>query len=182
MTTIGSLRQKINTIRRRPSIILDVFGGRDWDRIEEKMHSLDEKEVLEFIANTKKNLTNQLLVDTNAILNLNMLCLVEDFQNKELRQALVEIQKLNPMGLIHRKDWEWAMGITAMQRLGKLNQRCLAIGIGCGPEVIPFYLANKVSHVYATDLYNAGNWKQLHLLIFRKIRKSMHLSRIEKNR
>jgi len=24
--------------------------------------------------------------------------------------------------------------------------------------VIPFYLANKIDHVYATDLYNAGSW------------------------
>jgi len=158
-TGIGSLRRKINTIRRHPSIIRDVFGARNWQKIEDKMRSLDEKEVFEFIANTKKNLTNQPFVDTNAKLNLNKLCLVEDFQNNELLQALLEIQKLDPKGLIHRKDWEWAMGITAMRRLGKLNQRCLAIGIGCGTEVIPFYLANKISHVYATDLYNAGNWK-----------------------
>jgi SAM-dependent methyltransferase len=45
-----------------------------------------------------------------------------------------------------------------MQRLGKLNKRSSAIGIGSGTEVIPFYLANKINHVYATDLYNAGNW------------------------
>ena len=29
----------------------------------------------------------------------------------------------------------------------------IAIGIGTGSEPIPFYLANKVKHVYATDLY-----------------------------
>ena len=159
MTSIGSLRRRINTIRRHPSIIRDVLGGRNWQKIEDKMRSLDEKEIFEFIANTKKNLASQTLVDINTRLNLNKLCLVEDFQNKELRQALIEIQKLNPMGLIHRKDWEWAIGITAIRRLGKLNKRSLAIGIGCGTEVIPFYLANKISHVYATDLYNAGNWK-----------------------
>jgi SAM-dependent methyltransferase len=159
LTGIANLRVKINTVRRHPSIILDLFGGGNWQKIENKACFLDEKEVFEFIANTKKNFANQRVVSTNATLNLNKLCLVEDFQNKELRQALIEIQKLNPMGLIHRKDWEWAMGIMAMRRLGKLNKRCLAIGIGCGTEVIPFYLANKISHVYATDLYNAGSWK-----------------------
>ena len=29
----------------------------------------------------------------------------------------------------------------------------LVVGIGFGIEPIPFYLANKVKHVYATDLY-----------------------------
>jgi SAM-dependent methyltransferase len=158
LTTIGRLKRKVITLRRHPSIIRDIFRGRDWPEIEEKAQSLDEKEVFEFLGNMKKSLANQVVVDSNAKLNLNKLCHLEDFQNRELRQALSEIQKLNPMGLIHRKDWEWAMGIIAMQRLGKLNKRCSAIGIGSGTEVIPFYLANKVNHVYATDLYNAGNW------------------------
>ena len=35
-------------------------------------------------------------------------------------------------GLIHRKDWEWASGIIAMRRFGKLNKRCTAIGVGAG--------------------------------------------------
>jgi len=45
------------------------------------------------------------------------------------------------------------MGILAMKRFNKLNDKCTAIGIGTGSEPIPFYLANKVNHVYATDLY-----------------------------
>jgi SAM-dependent methyltransferase len=40
-----------------------------------------------------------------------------------------------------------------MKRFNKLNDKCTAIGIGTGSEPIPFYLANKVKHVYATDLY-----------------------------
>jgi SAM-dependent methyltransferase len=163
---IRNLREKINAIRRHPSIIGDVIRGRNWQKIEDKMRSLDEKEVFDFVANAKKNFTNQSIHGTSAILNLNKLCLVEDFQNKELRQALLEIQKLNPMGFIHRKDWEWAMGITAMRRLGKLNKSCLAVGIGCGKEVVPFYLANKIDHVYATDIYGAGKWKAAALTDF----------------
>jgi SAM-dependent methyltransferase len=158
LTRIGSLRRKVVTLRRQPSIIGAIFRGRSWQQIEEKAKSLDEKEVFEFLANMKKSDGDQVAVDTPAKLNLNKLCRLEDFHNSELRQALSEIQKLNPMGHIHRKDWEWAMGIIAMQRLGKLNKRCSAIGIGSGTEVIPFYLANKIDHVYATDLYNAGNW------------------------
>ena len=33
-------------------------------------------------------------------------------------------------GLIHRKDWEWAIGILAMKRFNKLNNNNLAIGVG----------------------------------------------------
>lgn len=37
---------------------------------------------------------------------------------------------------IHRKDWEWAMGIIAMRRFGKLNRDCTAIGVGAGKELV----------------------------------------------
>jgi SAM-dependent methyltransferase len=158
LNNIGRLKRKVIILRRQPSIIGDIFKGRNWQQIEEKAQSLDEKEVFEFLANMKKSVGDQIVVDSNTKLSLNKLCHLEDFHNRELRQALSEIQKLNPMGHIHRKDWEWAMGIIAMQRLGKLNKRCSAIGIGSGTEVIPFYLANNINHVYATDLYNAGDW------------------------
>ena len=37
----------------------------------------------------------------------------------------------------------------------------LALGIGSGIEPIPFYLSNKVKHVYATDLYgDLENWNR----------------------
>src|SRR3712207_7445611 len=39
-------------------------------------------------------------------------------------------------GQIHRKDWEWALGIIAMKRFGKLNRNNTAIGIGAGKELI----------------------------------------------
>jgi SAM-dependent methyltransferase len=145
------------TLRRHPSIIYDILTGRNWQQIEDKANSLDEKEVFEFLANMKKGISDE-VADNNAKLNLNKLCRLEDFQNTELRQALAAIHKLNPLGHIHRKDWEWAMGIIAMQRLGKLNRKCCAIGVGSGTEVIPFYLANKINHVYATDLYDSKNW------------------------
>jgi SAM-dependent methyltransferase len=158
LTAIGRLKRKVFSLRRHPSIIRDIFKGRSWQQIEEKANSLDEREVFEFLANMKESVRDKVVVDSNAKLNLNKICHLEDFQNRELRQTLSEIQKLSPIGLIHRKDWEWAMGIIAMQRLGKLNRRASAIGIGSGTEVIPFYLANKIDHVYATDLYNAGDW------------------------
>jgi SAM-dependent methyltransferase len=92
---------------------------------------------------------------------LNRLCYVEDWQNPEVRDALAELQKLNPQGFIHRKDWEWAIGLVAMKRYGKINESSAAVGVGSGIEPIPFYLANKISRVYATDLYEDDeSWKQ----------------------
>lgn len=62
-------------------------------------------------------------------------------------------------GQIHRKDWEWAMGIIAMCRFGKLNRECTAIGVGAGKELVLFYLANHLGRVHARDLYNVKAWE-----------------------
>jgi SAM-dependent methyltransferase len=86
---------------------------------------------------------------------------VEDWENSEIKEALAELQKLSSEGFIHRKDWEWALGIIAMRRFGKLNEKSTAIGVGSGTEPVPFYLANKVKYVYATDLYGQNDgWKR----------------------
>lgn len=152
------LKRRINTLRRHPSIMTDIIRGRDWQEIEEKAGLLDESEALSFAASLKKRLPPRTW-DPCARLNLNKVCCIEDFENVEVRQALAEILKLNPDGLIHRKDWEWAMGIIALRSLGKLDKRFTAVGIGVGTEVMPFYLANKIGHVHATDLYEAREWK-----------------------
>jgi SAM-dependent methyltransferase len=47
-----------------------------------------------------------------------------------------------------------------MRRFDKLTKKSTAIGIGSGTEPIPFYLANNINHVYATDLYDAKDWKK----------------------
>ena len=120
---------------------------------------LDEKEAFEFIAKLKRNSNLLYNIEHDVQLKLNKVCHVEDFENGEVRKALSEIHKLDPKCLIHRKDWEWAMGIIAMRRFNKLNRNCTALGIGCGTEVVPFYLANTIKHVYATDLYEGEEWK-----------------------
>jgi hypothetical protein len=78
--------------------------------------------------------------------------------NKQDWEMTTNIVNRRKTGFIHRKDWEWALGIIAMRRFGKLNEKSTALGIGAGREVL-FYLANKLKHVYATDLYDGNNWK-----------------------
>ena len=109
-------------------------------------------------------------------LKLNRLCYIEDWDNKEFKNILKELQNptydtyinrrewipttqkirntVRKPGFIHRKDCEWTLGIIAMKRFTKLNDKCIAIVIGAGREEVLFYLANHLKHVYATDLYD----------------------------
>jgi SAM-dependent methyltransferase len=96
---------------------------------------------------------NPYSINSNNTLKLNRVCSLEDWNNDEIRQTISELYKSNPPTTIHRKNWEFAIGIIAMKRFNKLNMNSLAIGVGSGIEPIPFYLSNKVKHVYATDLY-----------------------------
>jgi SAM-dependent methyltransferase len=91
-------------------------------------------------------------------LKLNKLCCVEDWENIEMKDML---NHLGYSGFIHRKDWEWSLGLIAMQRFNMLNNNSIVLGVGSGTEKILFYLANNlVKHVYATDLYMMNGWDE----------------------
>jgi len=142
-----------------PSTLKDIFQGKELKEIKDNANRICEKEVLEFTSYLKRTSPYH-ITNPNDQSKLNRLCYVEDWENSEIKEALAELQKLSPEGFIHRKDWEWALGIIAMRRFGKLNEKSTAIGVGSGTEPVPFYLANKVKHVYATDLYGQNDgWK-----------------------
>jgi SAM-dependent methyltransferase len=154
-----TVKAKIYCIRRHPSIIKDLVIEGKWKDIENISAMLDEKEALNFISDLKQS--SHYNINPKDEVKLNKLCYVEDWENIEIRDTLSEINKLHPKGFIHRKDWEWALGLIAMRRFGKLDTNSIAIGIGSGTEPIPFYLANKIEHVYATDLYETDEkWKR----------------------
>jgi SAM-dependent methyltransferase len=140
-----------------PSTLKDIFQGKKLKEIKDNANRICEKEVLEFTSYLKRTSPYH-IINPNDQSKLNRLCYVEDWENSEIKEALAELQKLSSEGLIHRKDWEWALGIIAMHRFGKLNEKSTAIGVGSGREAILFYLANKVKHVYATDLYKVKDW------------------------
>jgi SAM-dependent methyltransferase len=182
-----TLQSKISTLFHHPIIIKDVFQAKSPEEIRTKLKTLrerqiklqNEKEINNYISHLKRN--SPFSIDKNNNLMLNRLCYLEDWDNKELRKIINELQ--NPIyetyihrndwtttstnnkivgmrkpGLIHRKDWEWALGIIAMKRFNKLNDKCTAIGIGAGREEVLFYLANNLKHVYATDIYDGKEW------------------------
>lgn len=155
-----TLKAKIYSIRRHPSLMADILKAKNWVYIEDKSRKLDEKEAFEFTSYLKRT-SHHHIINPNDQSKLNRLCYVEDWENSEIKKALTELQKLSSEGFIHRKDWEWALGIIAMRRFGKLNEKSTALGVGAGTEPVPFYLANMVKHVYATDLYGQNDgWKR----------------------
>lgn len=172
-----TLKGKLDSVLHHPSILKDFLVGKDSQEIRDKIRELDrvesekraEKEVFEFIKQLKTNSAHE--INSTQKLKLNKLCYIEDWQNDELRQLISELQKRDQLGLsndilmrerslIHRKDWEWAMSLVAMRRFGKLNKNSTALGVGAGKEILLFYLANHLEHVYATDLY-AGDWTKV---------------------
>jgi len=50
--------------------------------------------------------------------------------------------------------------LLAIKRAGKLNEQCIALGIGCGAENPPFYLSNFMKYVFCTDLYTISSWNE----------------------
>src|SRR6187200_234992 len=141
-----------------PSIIKDIFQGKKLKEIKDNANRICEKEVFEFTSYLKRTSPYHIINPSDQP-KLNRLCCIEDWENSEIKEALAELQKLSSEGFIHRKDWEWALGIIAMRRFGKLNEKSTAIGVGVGREEVLFYLANKLYHLYATDLYDGNSWK-----------------------
>ncbi len=179
-------KSKVESLLRHPQIVKDVIEGKSREEIRAKVRELtrkeyeikSEKEVSDFISFLKR--TQPHSVNPNSPLKLNKLCHIEDWQNSELREIISELQYAsssdyihrrgwdvekypvsNRQGSIHRKDWEWGLGVLAMKRFGKLNEKSKSIGVGSATEEILFYLANRIDHVYATDLYDGKGWKNL---------------------
>jgi SAM-dependent methyltransferase len=173
-----TLKKKITAISHHPSIIMDLLSGKSRSEIRMKIRQLneiagkkaDEAEVRSFIRRLKQASSYSHYADPNGRIRLNKICCIEDWENPELKEIIPKLQDITyynkcqgilarKPGQIHRKDWEWALGIIAMKRFGKLNNNNIAIGIGAGRELILFYLTNYLGHLYATDLYSREEWE-----------------------
>jgi SAM-dependent methyltransferase len=176
-----TLKGKLDSVLHHPSILKDFLARKSSQEIRDKVRELNqikaeehaEKEAFEFIEQLKRSSVYRQINSSTEKPKLNKLCCIEDWQNDELRQVISELQKrkgdqlglsndieMRERGLIHRKDWEWAMSVLAMRRFGKLNKNSISLGVGSGKEIFLFYLANHLGHVYATDIYADGVWKK----------------------
>jgi SAM-dependent methyltransferase len=59
---------------------------------------------------------------------------------------------------MHRKAYEFTQTAWGLDRLGALREDASAISVGAGHESLAYWLANRVRHVVATDLY-PGEWE-----------------------
>jgi SAM-dependent methyltransferase len=179
-----SFKKKFDLVIHHPSILKNIIQGKSRDEIRTQANRLGQQQILQqykkesrkFISSLKKTSYS---TGINYKPNLNRLCYIEDWNNDEFKKIINELQNptyetyiqkkdwktsdkkiplMRKPGLIHRKDWEWTLGIIAMKRFNKLNDKCTAIGIGSGREEVLFYLANHLKHVYATDIYDQKKW------------------------
>jgi SAM-dependent methyltransferase len=173
-----TLKRKITTISHHPSIIVDLLSGKSRSEIRRKIFQLneiarkkaDDVEVRSFIERLKQAPSYSYHAEPKGRIKLNKTCCIEDWENHEVKEIIPKLQDITyynkcqgilarKPGQIHRKDWEWALGIIAMKRFGKLNDDNTALGIGAGRELILFYLTNYLDHLYATDLYSRKEWE-----------------------
>jgi SAM-dependent methyltransferase len=84
---------------------------------------------------------------------LNKLCGTADMKNLAWRRALRDLDLDRPKASFHRKAWEFAHAVYGLRTLKRLSPNAVALGVGSGHEHVLYFLANKVSRVVATDLY-----------------------------
>lgn len=65
---------------------------------------------------------------------------------------------LNTQGEIARKGYEWTHCLYGLSKLGVVLPNARALGVGAGREPIIFWLADRIEHVTATDLYGNETW------------------------
>lgn len=61
----------------------------------------------------------------------------------------------------HRKLWEFAMGVLALERAGLLDDdESFGLSVGAGHEAVLYHLANRCRWLIASDLYGLGDFAQ----------------------
>ncbi|AKB55419.1 methyltransferase [Methanosarcina sp. A14] len=100
--------------------------------------------------------------------SLNKICAMADWDDPELLEMMKDVLNLDIgkypelLETRHRKHWEWAIGMLAMKKAGKMDNNCNFLGIGSGSEAPVFYLTNHAKYVFSTDLYTitSRRWKE----------------------
>lgn len=95
---------------------------------------------------------------------------IEDFDDSGLASVMREVcaHKVPhlpagyPKGAEHRKDWEVAMAVRALDHFGALGPESVVLGVAAGVEDTLFYLTTRAKQVFATDRYLLpGAWMPL---------------------
>ena len=87
------------------------------------------------------------------------LCDLGDFDDPGLLAMAREIlPERDPGAHAERKVWEFAMLGLFLRDVGRLHDGTTALAVGAGDERIVFWLANRLGHVVATDIYGEGKF------------------------
>lgn len=103
-----------------------------------------------------------------ALVGLNKLCELEDFDDPDLRRFALEAfaQESEQLpafaaGPRHRKYWEVAQTARALLELGAAHREAELLGVAAGREATIFWATNYARRVVATDFYrDPGDWEQ----------------------
>jgi hypothetical protein len=64
-------------------------------------------------------------------------------------------------GYHHRKSWEYARCLHALDTLGVLHPNATGLALAAGHEAVHYYLSTRVKMMYAGDIYGALFSKQV---------------------
>lgn len=86
---------------------------------------------------------------------LSRICASSDFALPRLAATIADLTpgvSLEP----HRKAWEFAVGVIALEEAGVLHEESFGLSVAAGHELILYYLTNRCRWLFATDLYGAS--------------------------
>ncbi len=87
------------------------------------------------------------------------LCDPADFEDADFLHSVRDLlPERDAAAHVERKAWELAMTARFLEAVGALHDGTRALGVGAGDERIVFWLANRVGHVLATDIYGEGEF------------------------
>ena len=107
----------ILTRQEKERLVLDLYynQGKTYREISKEvrisphdirviLNKADEIGAFKFISHIKQRF--QCSINPKNRQELNRLGYFEDWENNKIKEDLSDLHKLNPLGLIHRKDWE----------------------------------------------------------------------------
>jgi len=85
------------------------------------------------------------------------LCDVRDFDDPALLEAIRDVvPERDPRVHVERKVWEIGMLVLFLADVDRLNRETRVLAVGAGQERVLFWLAERVGHLVATDIYGTG--------------------------
>lgn len=93
------------------------------------------------------------------MLGFNITCNAEHFKDLHLKGTIASQYKHKTDIRAYKKYWETAMiGLALQQGIG-LTPKRRVLGVGCGQEVLPYWLAQYVGLSVMTDTYSDPSWQ-----------------------